>query len=84
MELQSIVYIVAIVFMVLWILFLTVGIAILWKIFDEIRNAPQRLEEKISEIFESKVMGIVTAVGIPLVGVIAKKIKDKMGRNDEE
>jgi len=84
MELQSIVYIVAIVFMILWILFLTVLIAVLWKILDEIQKAPQRLEEKISEIFESKAMGIVTAFGIPLVSMIVKKMKDKMGRKDEK
>ncbi|KKQ36662.1 MAG: hypothetical protein US54_C0060G0008 [Candidatus Roizmanbacteria bacterium GW2011_GWA2_37_7] len=78
MELQTIVYIVAIIYMLLWIVLLVVGIAIVWKIYDEVRNAPKRIENKIAELLESRMAGVVTAVVIPLVTFLVKKMKERV------
>ena len=80
MDLQTIVYIVAIIYMLLWIGFLIVGIALLWKILDELRTAPKRLESKIAELLESRVAGFVTAIGIPFVSLLMKKMKEKFSK----
>jgi len=77
MDLVNIFYAVAVVLMILWIAFLIFGIAILWKIYDTIKNAPARIEEKVSEFAQSKVASVAAAVGIPLITMIVKKIKER-------
>lgn len=77
MDLINIVYVVSIVLMVLWIVFLIFGIAILWKIFDTVQNAPAKIEEKVRAFAQSRASAMASAVAIPLISMIVKKIKER-------
>ncbi|MDP4011108.1 MAG: hypothetical protein Q8P72_02660 [Candidatus Roizmanbacteria bacterium] len=82
MDLQNAFYIFAIVVFSLGIVFLVVGIALIWKIFDTLRSIPKKLEEKISGIVQSKAAMFVGSVGIPLVAILVKKIKRRFGKDE--
>ena len=82
MDLQNIFYLFAIVMLSLGIIFFVVGIAVLWKLYDTARSIPQKIEGKIAEIVESKGALFLGSVGIPLISLFVKKMKDRF-RKDE-
>jgi len=81
MDLQNIFYLFAIVMLSLGIIFFVVGIAVLWKLYDTARSIPQKIEGKIAEIVESKAAIFMGSVGIPLLSIMFKKMKDRFSKD---
>jgi len=82
MDLQNIFYLFAIVMLSLGIIFFVVGIAVLWKLYDTARSIPQKIEGKIAEIVESKAAIFMGSVGIPLLSIMFKKMKDRFSKDN--
>jgi len=81
MDLQNIFYLFAIVMLSLGIIFFVVAIAVLWKLYDTARSIPQKIEGKIAEIVESKAAIFMGSVGIPLLSIMFKKMKDRFSKD---
>jgi len=81
MDLQNLFYVFSIVMLSLGIIFFIVGIAVLWKIYDAARSIPQKIEGKIAEIVESKGALFLGSVGIPLISLLVKKMKDRFSKD---
>ncbi|PIZ62435.1 hypothetical protein COY16_04285 [Candidatus Roizmanbacteria bacterium CG_4_10_14_0_2_um_filter_39_13] len=82
MDLQNIFYLFAIVMLSLGIIFFVVAIAVLWKLYDTARSIPQKIEGKIAEIVESKAAIFMGSVGIPLLSIMFKKMKDRFSKDN--
>ena len=75
MDLLTWVYIVAIIYMILWIGFLLVGIALLWKMYDTVRHAPQKVQQMVSMIIGRNKGELLGMAGMAVVSMIAAKMK---------
>jgi uncharacterized membrane protein len=79
MELQSVFYIVAIIFMIMWVVALTLACVVLWELYTVIKNAPQRIQaaidSKITEVVENAKSGIMGTLGVSAASFFLNKVK---------
>lgn len=84
MDLQALFYVMAIIFMLSWVVVLIFSAVILWELYSIIKNAPQRIEAKIdakiSELVETTQSGILGSIGVSAVTFIISKIKNLFSR----
>lgn len=79
MDVQGVFYIVAIVFMIMWVVVLTLASVVLWELYTIIKNAPQRIQAaidaKISEVVENAKSGFLGTFGISAATFFFSKFK---------
>lgn len=79
MDIQGVFYLVAIVFMIMWVVVLTLASVVLWELYTVIKNAPQRIEakidSKITELVENTKSGIIGTIGVSAASFVLRKIK---------
>ncbi len=80
MDIQSIFYIVAIIVMLTWLVVLVLFAAILWTLYNGIKNAPKRIEETVSNIIENNKSGLMGMVGVTLGSFLLARIKSWMNK----
>lgn len=82
MDLVTIVYIIAIIFMTMWIVLVSILIGLIFMIIKLVRETPKRVEEKIAEYFSSNKLEILASVGIPIATFIASRIRGMMKKKE--
>ncbi len=75
MDLQTFVYIIAIVFMCLWILVLVLVTLILWTVYSTIKRAPKEIGDKIESFLSEKKTELLTAVAMAAGTIFWDKLK---------
>jgi len=75
MDLQTLVYIIAIIFMTLWILVLVVTTLILWSIYNTIKNTPKQIEAKIESFLSEKKVELLTTLAMAVGTIFVSKLK---------
>ena len=76
MDLQTITYIIAIIFMVMWIILIGILISLVFMVIKLVRETPQKVEEKITEYFSSNKLKILSTIGVPVATFVATRIKE--------
>jgi len=74
-DLQTLVYIIAIIFMTLWILVLVVTTLILWSIYNTIKNTPKQIEAKIESFLSEKKVELLTTLAMAVGTIFVGKLK---------
>lgn len=79
MDLQGVFHLVAIIFMIMWVVVLTLAAVVLLEFYSVIKNAPQRIEAKIdakiTELVDSTKEGIMGTIGVSAATFVFNKIK---------
>jgi len=75
MDLQTLVYIIAIVFMSIWILVLILVTLILWTVYSTIKRAPKEIGDKIESFLSEKKTELLTAVAVAAGTIFWDKLK---------
>lgn len=78
MDLQTWVYSIAIVYMLLCIVFLIAAIAVLYKIYTGVKKAPQAAENVITSVIQRNKVELLSMVGIPVVTMLLGKVRKKI------
>lgn len=77
MDIQTIFYFAAIIYIILWIVFLLIGIAVLWKVYDTVSHAPEKIESAVSHIIDSNKGQILGMAGMAVVSLFMAKLKER-------
>jgi len=77
MDIQSLFYTVGILYMALWIVFFVLGITVLLQVMSLIKNAPRKIEERISQILEEKKGSLLGMAAMAIVPFFISKLKNR-------
>ncbi len=87
MDIQGVFYVVAIVFMIMWVAVLTLASVVLWELYTVIKNAPQRIEvkidAKITDLIENTKSGIVSTIGVSAASFVLRKIREIFSKRSD-
>lgn len=75
---QIIFYVLGIIFFLSWAAFLGVVTYVIWQLYQSVKDAPQEIQAKISNLFESKKMEMAGMAGVFISSLILGKIKNKI------
>jgi hypothetical protein len=78
MDLLTITQIIAIIFMLMWIVLMGALLSLIFMVIKLVRETPQKVEEKIKEYFSSNKLEILSSIGIPVATFIFTRIKGMM------
>ncbi len=76
MELQSIFYVLGIIFMMLWIIILITIVYALWRLEKSVMGIKDKIEVA-KDMFEEKKSEVMGAVGAGIVASILKKFRNR-------
>ena len=82
MDLPTITQIIAIIFMVMWIILVGALIGLIFMVIKLVRETPKKVEEKISEYFSSNKLEILGSIGIPIATFIVARIRGMMKKKE--
>ncbi len=82
MDLLTITQIIAILFMVMWIILVAALLSLIIMIIKLVRETPKKVEQKVAEYFRSNKLEILSAIGIPIATFIASRIKGMMKKRE--
>ncbi len=75
---QFIYYILGIITYIMWILLLGVSTYAIWQIYQKVKDTPEELKMKVSELFSSKKMEMASMAGMFMSTLILNKLKNKI------
>lgn len=78
MDLQSIFYIISIVYMIVFIAIMIIGIVALIAVIKVIKSAPEKVTNIISEVVSSRKNQLFGMAVASIASILFSKIKDKM------
>lgn len=75
--LQTIFYILAILFFLSWVVLVGVVSYVIWQMYQSVKDTPQELQTKISTLFSSKKMEMAGMAGVFISSLILGKLKNR-------
>ena len=82
MDLVTLTYIIAIIFMLMWIVLVGALIGLIFMVIKLVRETPQKVEEKIAEYFSSNKLEILSTIGVPVATFLISRIKGMMSKKE--
>lgn len=73
--LQIIFYILGIIFFLSWAVFLGVVTYVIWQSYQSVKDVPQEIQTRITNLFESKKMEMAGMAGVFLSSLVLHKVK---------
>lgn len=80
MDLQSTFYVIAIIVMIVWLIILILFGAVLWTLYNGIKNAPKHIEETVTNIIETNKSSLMGMAGMTLGSFLLGRLKGWMSK----
>ncbi len=75
---QTIFYILGILYFLAWIVFVGVATYAVWQMYQSVKDAPAEIKAKISEVMSSKKFEYASMAGMFVSSIVLSKIKNKI------